>query len=95
MDFLWLPRFKIHCSGHHPESPEIDPDFIEKVLEFGRPSRVYADKSYPHRQIFEGYYPSPPANGRPYRVIFELTDQGEVVPVSCWRIKDRDFRKNR
>jgi len=31
--------------------------------------------------------------GRPYRVIFEVSDQQEVIPVSCWRIKERAFTK--
>jgi len=93
MDFQWLPHFKKHCGGHHPEAPEISPAFIEKVLEHGSPSRTYPDKNFPHRIVFEGYYP--PSTGRPYRVIFEVSTDSEVVPVSCWRIKDKDFRKPR
>lgn len=62
-------------------------------MAFGNPSRHYAHKAFPHRYLFEGYFP--PDSGRPYRVIFEVSDQGEIVPVACWRIKDRDFRKAR
>jgi len=91
MIFKWLPKYDRHCRRHHLESPEICPAFIEKVLEFGRPSRVYPDKLFPERMVFEGYFP--PLTGRPYRVIFEVSDQQEVIPVSCWRIKERAFTK--
>ncbi|MDR3672761.1 MAG: hypothetical protein P4L36_18090 [Holophaga sp.] len=94
MEFIWLPKYHTHCFKHQAESPEICPDFIEQVLEYGSPSRIYPDKNYPHRTIFEGYHP--PGHGRkprPYRVVFEVAETYEIVPVACWRIKDRDFRK--
>jgi hypothetical protein len=28
-------------------------------------------------------------------VVFEVSDSQEVVPVACWRIKDRDYTKTR
>jgi hypothetical protein len=63
------------------------------LLGNGRPSRVYADKTFLHRYVFEGYIP--PHVGRPYRVIFEVSSKEEVVPVSCWRIKDKEFHRKR
>lgn len=94
MVFKWLPHCKKHCSAHHLETPEINPGFIEQVLEHGHPSRIYPDKTYAHRYVFEAYFP-PTLKGRPYRVILEVSDEQEVVPVSCWRIKDKEFRKVR
>lgn len=93
MRFKWLPRYEKHCRKHQRESPEISPEHIEQVMASGQPSRVYADKTGEHRLVFEGYYP--PRTGRPYRVIFEVSDDGEVIPVACWRIKDKDFGKVR
>lgn len=93
MEIRWLPHYQQHCTDHHPEAPEICPALIEQILEHGSPSRVYSDKTYANRHVFEGYFP--PGKGRPYRVIFEISGAQEVLPVSCWRIKDRDFRKRR
>lgn len=93
MEIRWLPKYKKHCSGHHLEAPEICPAFIEQLLENGSPSRVYSDKTFAHRQVFEGYFP--PGTGRPYRVVFEVSDKQEVVPVSCWRIRDKEFLRHR
>lgn len=33
--------------------------------------------------------------GRPYRVIFEMDDEGGVWPVAAFRIRDREFKKAR
>lgn len=93
MQFRWLPKCEEHCRKHQEEAPEICPAFIEQVMEHGHPSRYYADRTYVHRYVFEGYFP--PGCGRPYRVIFEVTEQQEFVPVACWRIRDREFRKTR
>lgn len=93
MEFKWLPRCEDHCRKHQKESPEICPQFIEILMESAYPSRYYADRKFPHRYVFEGYYP--PSGGRPYRVVFEVSDSQEVVPVACWRIKDRDYTKTR
>ena len=91
MDFLWLQKCLHHCKKHQVESPEICPDFIENLMVFGSPSRIYGHKTYPYRHVFEGYYP--PKEGRPYRVIFEVTDSDQVVPIACWRIRDKEYMK--
>jgi hypothetical protein len=62
-------------------------------MELGQPSRYYADRTHAYRYLFEGYFP--PGTGRPYRVVFEVSDNREIVPVACWRIKDRDFNTPR
>jgi|GEM_PF-3689373 len=93
MRFKWLPHFKKHCSKHNKESPEICPDFIERLMVDGHPSKIYADKTYDYRNVFEGFLPRD--TGRPYRVIFEVSDENEIVPVACWRIKDKEYRKSR
>ena len=91
MEFVWLPECEAHCRKHQKESPEICPEFIEQLMTQGAPSRHYADKAFAHRYIFEAYFP--PEVGRPYRVVFEVSDQQAIIPVACWRIKDRDFSK--
>jgi len=37
----------------------------------------------------------PPDIGRPYRVIFEVDDEGGVWPVAAFRIRDREYKKTR
>jgi len=87
--FKWLPKCVDHCRKHQTESPEITPEFIECLMSSGEPSHYYPDREHPYRYIFEGYFP--PGTGRPYRVVFEVTDEDEILPVACWRIRDREF----
>jgi len=91
--FKWLPKCAQHCRKHQEESPEIDLEFIERLMEFGSPSRYYGDRRFSYRYTFEAYFP--PDHGGPYRVVFEVSDEQEIVPIACWRIKDKDFRKAR
>ena len=91
MEFKWLPKCLEHCRKHQAESPEIDPEFIERLMESGFPSQIYPNRKATHRYIFEAFYP--PFHGRPYRVVFEVSAAFEIVPVACWRIKDREFFK--
>jgi hypothetical protein len=93
MEIYWNRKTRAHLRKHQVESPEICPAFVERLLSEAHPNKVYSDRTHPWRHVFEGYFP--PEHGRPYRVIFELDDQGGVWPVAAFRIRDGDYRKAR
>ena len=93
MQLRWNHKTRAHLGKHQAESPEICPDFVERVLNEAPPTKVYSNKTHPWRHVFEGYFP--PEVGRPYRVIFELDDEGAVWPVAAFRIRDREYKKAR
>ena len=93
MQLRWNRKTRAHLGKHQAESPEICPDFVERILSEAHPTKVYSDKTHPWRHVFEGYFP--PDVGRPYRVIFEVDDDGAVWPVAAFRIRDREYKKAR
>ena len=93
MRIRWNRKTRDHLRKHQAESPEICPEFVERILSEAHPTNVYTDRNHPWRNVFEGYFP--PDEGRPYRVIFEVDDEGAVWPVAAFRIRDHEFRKAR
>jgi hypothetical protein len=93
MEVRWSPKTRSHIHKHSLESPEISPEFVERFLAEAHPAKHYADTPSPWRQVFDGY--SPPETGRPYRVIFEVDEDGAIWPVTAFWISDREFTKER
>lgn len=93
MDIHWNPKTRAHLRKHQAEAPEICPELVERILREAHPTKLYSDRIYPWRHVFEGYFP--PDTGRPYRVIFEIDEEGGIWPVSAFRIRDREFSKRR
>ena len=93
MDVRWNRKTRAHLRKHQAESPGICPEFVEQLLAEAHPTKVYSDRKHPWRHPFEGYFPSD--TGRPYRVVFEVDDDGGVWPLAAFRIRDREYRKVR
>ena len=93
MEIRWNRKTRAHLGKHQTESPEIGPEFVERILTEAHPTKVYSDKTHPWRHVFEGYLP--PDVGRPYRVIFEVDEMSAVWPVAAFRISDREYKKSR
>jgi hypothetical protein len=93
VEVRWNSQTRTHIHKHSAENPEIDLGFVERFLAEAYPAKLYSDKPFPWRHVFDGYFP--PEVGRPYRVIFELDEDGAIWPVAAFRIRDREYRKSR
>ena len=93
MDIRWNRKTRAYLGKHQTESPEICPGFVERILTGAHPANIYSYKTHSWRHVCEGYFP--PDVGRPYRVIFEVDDEGAVWPVAAFRIREREYKKSR
>ena len=84
-------RTEAHLSKHGEENPEIQPHFVEQILNLADPVLFY-EAHREGRYVLEGYLAC-----KPYRVVLELFEEGGkfvAYPVSAHRIKEKDYLRS-
>lgn len=87
----FTPASEAHLYKHAAEDPEIQPHFVERILNEAEPQILYEDR-VEGRYIFEGYL-----GCRPYRVVLEFAEEDGtlvVYPVSVHRIREKAFKRS-